>query len=583
MNAAERVNILLVDDQPGKLLSYEAILGELGENLIKAGSGTEALEYLLKNEIAVILIDVVMPNLDGFELAQMIRDHPRFQKTAIIFVSAIAMTDVDRLKGYQHGAVDYIPVPIVPDLMRAKVRIFCELFRKTRQLETLNAELEHRVAERTAELAQTNADLEQRVEQRTRELDAANQRLHQAQKLEAVGQLTGGVAHDFNNLLMAIAGNLDLLTRHVSSDAAKKLIDAGHRAVRRGAQLTQSLLAFARRQILRPETVDVNRAIDEFSDLLRRAAGDTVEMQMQLSPALNTSKIDSSQLMSALMNLVINARDAMPASGGRITIETSNVVLGQSYTAIDPDVAPGPYVCIKVSDTGSGMPSDVLSRAFEPFFTTKEFGTGSGLGLSQVYGFAKQSGGFVQLASDVGVGTTVQLFLPVCEGVPAASEKHGAASVPQAADRSETILVVEDDEDVQTIVAENLRSLGYRVLTASDGVAALALLKNGERTDLLFSDVAMPNGMPGDELARRASAVCPGMKVLLTSGYPRAPRQGNSGGDMALLRKPYRQDELARAIRETLDGASQIDAPQPGDSNLVSFEQRKTGTSIPRG
>ena len=576
MNASEKVNILLVDDQPAKLLSYEAILGELGENLIKTNSGTEALECLLKNDIAVILIDVVMPNLDGFELAQMIRDHPRFQKTAIIFVSAIAMTDVDRLKGYQHGAVDYIPVPIVPDLMRAKVRVFAELFRKTRQLETLNAELEHRVAERTAELAQTNAELEQRVEQRTRELDAANQRLHQAQKLEAVGQLTGGVAHDFNNLLMAIAGNLDLLTRHVNSDAARKLIDAGHRAVRRGAQLTQSLLAFARRQILRPETVDVNRAIDEFSDLLRRAAGDTVEVQLQLSPALNTSKIDSSQLMSALMNLVINARDAMPPSGGKITVETANVALGSSYAAIDPDVTPGPYVCIKVADSGSGMPPEVLSRAFEPFFTTKEFGTGSGLGLSQVYGFAKQSGGFVQLASEVGVGTTVQLFLPVCEEMPTASEKHAGTAAPRAANRSETILVVEDDEDVQTIVAENLRSLGYRVLTAIDGVTALGLLKDGERVDLLFSDVAMPNGMPGDELARRAAAVVPDLKVLLTSGYPRAPRQGNSGADMALLRKPYRQDELARAIRETLDGIAHIDAPS--DPKLVSFEQRKAAT-----
>jgi len=226
------------------------------------------------------------------------------------------------------------------------------------------------------------------------------------------------------------------------------------------------------------------------------------------------------------------------------------------------------------------MPPDVLARAFEPFFTTKEFGTGSGLGLSQVYGFAKQSGGFVQLASEVGVGTTVQLFLPVCDERPGAADKQAGEGAPRATDHSETILVVEDDQDVQLIVAENLRSLGYRVLTAPDGVAALSRLTNGDRIDLLFSDVAMPNGMPGDELVRRAVSLSPGIRVLLTSGYARAPRQG--GGDVAVLRKPYRQDELARAIREALDGAplTLVGAAEAG--NLVNFEQRKTGAGVQR-
>ena len=562
MTVADPVNILLVDDQPAKLLSYEAILGELGETLIKAGSGREALDQLLKSEIAVILVDVVMPDLDGFELAVMIRDHPRFQKTSIIFVSAIAMTDLDRLRGYESGAVDYIPVPVVPDVLRAKVRVFAELYRKTRQLEKLNAELEKRVEERTAQLAQANAELEQRVEERTRELEAANQRLHQSQKLEAIGQLTGGVAHDFNNLLMAIAGNFDLLQRHVASDAGRRLIEAGHRAVRRGAQLTQSLLAFARRQILRPERVDVNRAIEEFTELLRRAAGDTVELQLRMAPLLVASRIDSSQLLSALMNLVINARDAMPPSGGKITIETENVTV-DSLAVRDPEVTPGEYVCIKVTDTGSGMPLDVLARAFEPFFTTKEFGTGSGLGLSQVYGFAKQSGGYVELASEVGAGTTVRLFLPRCEAGPAdvANTPDASGAIPTAqAARPETILVVEDDPEVQVTVAENLRSLGYKVITATDGPEALAQLRRGERFDLLFSDIAMPNGMPGDELAERAAQLCRGIKVLLTSGYARTSANGTAVRGIPVLRKPYRQDELAHAIRAALDRESTVPA-----------------------
>ncbi len=568
MSGPDKVNILLVDDQPAKLLSYEVMLGELDENLIKANSGREALELLLKHEIAVILIDVVMPELDGFELAAMIRDHPRFQKTAIIFVSAIAMTDVDLVKGYRYGAVDYIPVPVVPELLRAKVRVFAELFRKTRQLETLNLELERRVDERTAELAQANADLERRVEERTRQLEATNERLHQAQKLEAIGQLTGGVAHDFNNLLMAISGNLDLLRAHVSSEIGKRLIEGGRRAVQRGARLTQSLLAFARRQILRPELVDVNRTIDEFGDLLRRAAGDTIDMQLVLGSDLGACRIDAAQLLSALMNLVINSRDAMPPTGGRITISTDNVVLSEADAAADPEAAPGSYICITVVDTGMGMTPKVLARAFEPFFTTKEVGSGSGLGLSQVYGFAKQSGGFVHLASEPGQGTTAQLFLPRSAEVlaPASDRAAGAAVAEPEAVHSETVLVVEDDPDVRTIVAENMRSLGFNVLTAEDGVSALALLESGESVDLVFSDISMPNGMLGHELASRAFALNRDIRVLLTSGYGYAPVNGTAASEVPVLRKPYSQEELVSAIRKCLEDRPKAGGPRNGSS-----------------
>ena len=244
----EKVDILLVDDQPAKLLSYEAILAQLGENLIKAGSAAEALEILPKRDVAIMLIDVRMPDLDGFQLAAMIREHPRFQQTAIIFVSAIQVTDLDLLRGYELRAVDYVPVPVIPELLRAKVKVFAELYRKTRQLELLNAELETRVAERTAELAQTNAELEQRVEERTREREAALAQVNEMQKLESLGQLTGGVAHDFNNLLMAILGSLDVLRDNfLNNPKLLKLIDGAIEGAERGAALTQRMLAFARR------------------------------------------------------------------------------------------------------------------------------------------------------------------------------------------------------------------------------------------------------------------------------------------------------------------------------------------------
>src|SRR5438445_12106044 len=247
--ADEKVSILLVDDQPAKLLAYEVILSELGENLIKAGSANDALEQLLRSDVAVVLIDVCMPDLDGFELAAMIREHPRYQKTAIIFVSAIQVTDLDLLRGYAAGAVDYVPVPVIPDLLRAKVRVFAELYRKTRQLEALNAELERRVAERTAELAQANAELEGRVEERTREREAALAQVHEMQKLESLGQLTGGLAHDFNNLLMAVLGNLELLRKFVPEEAkVLRLIDGAIQGAESGARLSKRTLDFARGQ-----------------------------------------------------------------------------------------------------------------------------------------------------------------------------------------------------------------------------------------------------------------------------------------------------------------------------------------------
>ena len=316
MSTPDKVNILLVDDQPAKLLSYEVILGELGENLIKAGSGREALGQLLKNDIAVILVDVSMPDLDGFELAAMIREHPRFHKMAIIFVSGVHMTDPDRLRGYQAGAVDYVPVPVVPDLLRAKVRVFADLYRKTRQLELLNGELERRVAERTADLEKANADLERRVVERTREREAALAQVAEMQKLESLGQLTGGVAHDFNNLLMVLLGNLSLLHKRVPQDPKIiGLIEGALQAAERGETLTKRMLAFARRQDLKPETVDVFKLVEGMAEMMRSSIGPSIQITTDIRADVALIRVDRNQLELALLNLALNGRDAMPFGG----------------------------------------------------------------------------------------------------------------------------------------------------------------------------------------------------------------------------------------------------------------------------
>jgi len=382
VNALDRVNILLVDDQPAKLLSYQAILGELGESLITAGSAREALEQLLKRDVAVLLTDVCMPDLDGFQLAEMIREHPRFQTTAIIFVSAIQVTDLDLLRGYELGAVDYLPVPVVPELLRAKVKVFAELYRKTRQLEGLNAELEDRVADRTAALARANVELEERVEERTREREAALAQVHEMQKLESLGQLTGGVAHDFNNLLMAVLGNLELLSKHLPDDARmRRLVDGAIRGAERGATLTKRMLAFARRQELKPETVDVAKLVDSMIEMLRRSLGPTIEITTECDRELAPTRVDPNQLELALLNLAVNARDAMPLGGLlELGARQERIVAGDIG-----GLARGNYVCITVADNGVGMDEATLKRAAEPFFTTKGHGRGTGLGLSLIH------------------------------------------------------------------------------------------------------------------------------------------------------------------------------------------------------
>jgi signal transduction histidine kinase/ActR/RegA family two-component response regulator len=552
----DKINILLVDDQPGKLLSYEVILRDLGESLLTASSARAAFEHLVKHEIAVILIDVCMPELDGFELAAMIRSHPRFQTTAIIFVSAIALTDLDRVKGYEYGAVDYVPVPVVPELLRAKVRVFAELYRKTRQLELMNVELERRVAERTAELAQTNAELEHRVEERTLEREMALAQVHEMQKLESLGQLTGGLAHDFNNVLMAILGNLDLMARNLPDGApGKSLVTAAILAAERGATLTKRMLAFARRQELQPESVSVPRLVNGMTEMLRRSLGPAIEIVTEFQDRLSFVRVDPNQLELALLNLGLNARDAMP-SGGKLTIGARGERVGAGDVN---NLAAGDYVRITVTDDGEGMDEPTLKRAAEPFFTTKGAGKGTGLGLSMVHGLTGQSGGLTRIASRRGLGTTVEMWLPVAES----SEKHRPRPAPTAANgawQPHVILLVDDDPMVAAGTAAMLEGLGHRVVVASSGAQALDVLEADDAPDLVITDHAMP-GMTGTELARHIRRHWPNLPIILATGYAEVPSNGIA--DLQRLDKPFRLDKLAAAIVAARGQDASLDTVPP--------------------
>jgi len=384
-------------------------------------------------------------------------------------------------------------------------------------------------------------------------LEQSRAALAQAQKMEAVGQLTGGIAHDFNNLLTAVLGSLDLLERRGGCrDAnAARVLGMARRAAERGAELTGRLLAFARRQALSPKPVNANRLVTDFSDLLRRTLGESVTLEIKPDPGLWDTFADPNQLENALLNLAVNARDAMP-EGGRLTLQTGNVKLDARYAARERDVEPGEYVLIAVHDTGIGMTAEVIERAFEPFFTTKPEGRGTGLGLSQVFGFLKQSGGHVAITSEPGRGTCVRLYLPRHRAAASVETvSHPAPADPVGC--GETVLVVEDDADVRGYTCEVMTELGFEVLTAADANAALGVLDGHPEVALLFSDIGLP-GLNGRQLAEEARRRRPALKLLLTTGYSRdaAVRRGLGDQGIALMPKPFTFDGLAGKLREVL-------------------------------
>jgi signal transduction histidine kinase/ActR/RegA family two-component response regulator len=423
------------------------------------------------------------------------------------------------------------------------------------QRERLTEDLESRVRDRTADLEEAN----QRLRDEAISLAAAEETIRQMQKMEAVGQLTGGIAHDFNNMLAIIVGSLDIANRQLHKDAAKaeRFIANALEGAQRGAQLTSRLLAFSRQQPLDPRPLDANALLRDMSELLRRSLGETISLKTVLAAELWRTFADASQLVSAIINLCVNSRDAMPG-GGSLEIETSNVEFDERYAEQQADARAGPYICIAVTDTGTGMTADVVARAFDPFYTTKATGQGTGLGLSQVYGFVKQSGGHINIRSEPGRGTTLHIYLPRFYGPdePAAAEPK----LPLRSDlNKEVILVVEDEDRVRTMTVEALRGLGYEVIPASGPQQAIDGLNSHRELHLLFTDVVMP-GMNGRVLADRVKAIRPSVKVLYTTGYTRNAviHNGMLDRDVAFLAKPFTIDQLAHKVRQTLDAAAEI-------------------------
>jgi PAS domain S-box-containing protein len=405
-------------------------------------------------------------------------------------------------------------------------------------------------------LQQLNATLEQQVAERTEALRQNEEALRQSQKMDAVGQLTGGVAHDFNNLLQIIIGNLETLQRHLGNESGRLQRSASNamKGARRAAALTQRLLAFSRRQPLDPKRADLNAFVGGLSELLQRTIGEAVSIESVQGAGLWQVEVDPNEFEAAILNLAVNARDAMP-DGGKLTIETANTHIDEGYAAAHAEVLPGQYVVVSVSDSGSGMDAKTLAQAFEPFYTTKPVGKGTGLGLSQVYGFVKQSGGHVKIYSELGHGTTIKLYLPRLTGMVDLADETQPQLTPEGG-AEETILVLEDDDDVRTHSVECLRELGYRVVEAHDGPSALRLLERQPKVDLLFTDVVLPGGLTGAEVAAQARELRPPLKVLFTTGYARNAiiHHGRLDPGVQLITKPFTFNDLAAKVRDVLDG-----------------------------
>ena len=649
LTAPLKARILIVDDDERNAFAAVQALEELGHDLVVARSGEEALRRLLDEEFALILLDLHMPGLDGYETAALIQARKKTASTPIVFLTAIFRDEAHVFQAYSAGAVDVVFKPVDPFILKSKVTVLVDLYLKTEEIKRRSdyqlwlldehARIKEEKAQAEKALRRTEArqqaimqclplvihsrsieppfaphfvsdavekitgfpasrfvdepefgssrihpdDLAMVVERvsasaRTGHysvefrwlcadgqykilhdegvvaptadgepseifgviLDATDRKhleeqLAQARKMEAVGQLTGGVAHDFNNLLTVVLGNIEMMLRRNEDEARRaRRVDAIRQAAERGRDLTRQLLAFSRRQHLQPVSLNVNTLIDDFAPLMRQAVGESVTVQLELEAEALYCHVDPTQLETALLNLAVNARDAMP-EGGRLAIATRRE---------------GDGAVIEVSDTGVGMSPEVRERVFEPFFTTKDVGKGSGLGLSQVYGFVRQSEGDIRLWSEPGQGTTFSLRLPTC--AKPSEEIDRDKVTPAAQGGSERLLVVDDDPTVLALTADMLTSLGYGVVTANNASEALQILEQDPGIELLFTDVVMPGGISGVSLARTARDRRPGLRILLTSGFV---GEGDplKTDEFPLLDKPYEVHTLAGRLRKLLD------------------------------
>ncbi|QRE77942.1 response regulator [Methylobacterium aquaticum] len=556
MNGEDPVRILLLEDSDldSELLTAvleDAALAVVIERVITRDAFTAATGRRCHD---IILADYVLPAFDGMSALAAARK--ACPETPFVFVSGTLGEDV-AVEALKHGATDYVTKQRLDRLPRVILRAIAEarahvLRREAEQaLRDLNESLEQRVAERTRELAETNAALQHQIGERERVEGA----LRQAQRLEAVGQLTSGVAHDFNNLLTVIAGNIEFLERAVSDERSKRRLDMMRGAAERGARLTAQLLAFSRRQKLAPVPVQLNQTVASMRDLLQSSMGGSVRIEMTLQPDLWPALVDATQIELIILNLAINARDAM-AVGGCLTIETANVPLA-AEPARPEEPNPGDYAMVAVSDTGTGIAPEVLARVFEPFFTTKEVGKGSGLGLAQVYGFAKQSGGGVRIVTVPGEGTSVRVYLPRVAGDATLHEVRPAeidCARSRDADDKRVVLVVDDDGDVRDITTTRLGEAGYAIREASSGLAAIQALEADPCVDLAVLDFAMP-GMNGAEVATVIRSRWPAIQILFVTGYAdhTALARIDGGTEGRVVQKPFRGEDLERKVASILE------------------------------
>ena len=661
---SQGARVLLVDDDERNLLALQTVLEDLGE-VVLARSGEEALRHLLKGEFAVILLDVYMPGMDGYETAQIIRSREQTKSIPIVFLSAVNKEAEHLMRGYSMGAVDYVFKPVDPTILRSKVAVFVDLFEKTKEIEVkarqeqelldanlranserLRAEQELRRAEqRQAAIIQslpmvlyleaydsaprrpnfvsgdleaiTGYTLEQvydhsdlwadrlHPEDRNRVIAAMEARrragrlsieyrwqcadgqyrhfldqavllkdsdgrpiefagtitditeqrslesqLVQAQKMDAIGKLTGGIAHDFNNLLAAVIGGLSLLERKAElAEDQQRILGMTKRAAEHGSDLVRRLLAFARRQKLEPKPLDIDSLRLAVSDLLTHTLGGLIKIEWEIAADAWEAYVDQAQLELALVNLIINARDAMP-SGGSVWVVADNRTVA---TKEESGLEPGDYVRIAVRDTGTGIEPDVLEKVMDPFFTTKAVGKGSGLGLSMVYGFARQSNGAFHIESEFGEGTTAELWLPRAPADAVREPEQRAHEPGLRIERNLAILLVDDHTQVRSTTAALLTDLGHKVIEAEDGTEALKVLQEGTcEFDLLISDYAMPE-LSGTDFLRKAHKLCPDVPALIVTGYAEAEAIGDRPKGVTILQKPFTPAALEAAIAKLCD------------------------------